>query len=139
MGVVVQALAKSMKVTKVDESLGLIIGYGIVCQRKNADGVWEDYYDLQGDHIPFHVAAKAVADFMANSRVVKEQHDGSQRGETVFAIAVDESIAKALGWTIEQTGVVIGVSVDDDLIAKYKSGERTEYSLGGWATSAEVA
>jgi putative serine protease XkdF len=132
-------LHKTMKVEKVDAELGIVIGYAIVSQRKNADGSWEDYYDLQGDHIPFGEVVKASADFMKNSRVAKEMHSGEQRGETVFAIPVDESIAKSLGWTIQQSGLVIGVALDADLIAKYKSGALTEYSLGGFATSEEIA
>lgn len=132
-------LRKTMKVDKVDDELGIVIGYAIVCQRKAADGRWEDYYDLQGDHIPFGEVIKAAADFMKNSRVAKEMHTGGQRGETVFAIPVDESIAKSLGWTVQQTGLVIGVALDADLIAKYKSGELTEFSLGGVASPEVVA
>ena len=45
------------EVLKVDESLGLVFGWAIVCAENG-----NDYYDLQGDHIPESVMLEAATD-----------------------------------------------------------------------------
>jgi hypothetical protein len=66
--------AKYAEVLKVDDSLGLVLGWAIICKKDGAD-----YYDLQDDHIPEASMLSAAVDFMQNSRVAKEMHEGSQR------------------------------------------------------------
>jgi hypothetical protein len=48
---------------KVDDSLGVVFGYAIVCREKDADGNWVDHYDTQGHHIPEDEMLKASVDF----------------------------------------------------------------------------
>lgn len=113
-------------VLKVDDSLGLVMGYAIVCTE---DG--EDYYDLQGDHIPEDAMLKASLDFMENSRVAKDMHSGDQTGTVVFAWPLTADVAKAFGMEVKKTGLLIAVRPDADTLAKYKDGTFTGFSIGG--------
>ena len=116
------------KVAKVDDDLGLVMGFAIICKENG-----EPYFDVQGDHIPEDAMMKAAADFMANSRVAKEMHDGGQVGSVVFAFPLTEDIAKAMGLgEVENTGLMIAMQPsDDDVLEKFRSGEYTGFSIGG--------
>lgn len=112
---------------KVDESLGLVLGYAIVC---NIEG--EPYYDLHGDHIPEESMLKAAVDFMENSRTMKEMHAGKGKGAVVFAWPMTEEIAKAFSITTKTTGLLVAVKPDDPaVLEKFRSGEYTGFSIGG--------
>lgn len=113
-------------VCKVDESLGLVFGWAIICKQ---DG--EDYFDVQGDNIPEDSMLKASADFMANSRVAKEMHDGEQIGDVVFAWPMTSEIAKAMGIETKNTGLMIAMKPATDVLKRFKSGEYTGFSIGG--------
>ena len=116
-----------VKVEKTDADLGLVFGFAIVCKQ---DG--EDYFDLQGDHIPEDSMLSASTDFMVNSRVAKDMHRGEQSGDVVFAWPLTTEIAKAMGLTTEKTGLMIAVRpYDEDVLRKYDTGEYSGFSIGG--------
>lgn len=116
--------AKSMG---VDDDLGLVFGWGIVSKK---DG--QDYFDLQGDHITEKAMLEASADFMQHSRVAKEMHEGDAAGSVVFAFPLTTDIAKAMGVESGQTGLMIAMKPSDPaVVAKFKSGEYTGFSIGG--------
>lgn len=118
----------NIKVTKVDASLGLVLGWAIICK---VDG--QPYFDLQGDHIPEEVMLKAAADFMANSRAAKAMHAGPDRGSILFAMPMTEEIAKAYGFdTGGKFGLMVAAKFDADVLAKFDTGEYTGFSIGGW-------
>jgi len=115
------------EVVKVDEELGLVMGFAIVCK---IDG--EDYFDLQGDHIPEDTMLKSAFDFMQHSRVVKEMHKGDEVGTVVFAWPLSTDIAKAMGLKTKKTGLMIAIRPsDDDMLEKFKKGKYTGFSIGG--------
>lgn len=114
------------KVLKVDDSLGLVMGYAIVCTE---DG--EPYFDLQGDHIPEDAMLKAALDFMEHSRIAKEMHEGDQAGTVVFAFPMTEDIAKAFGILTKRTGLMIAIRPNADMLQKFQLGELTGFSIGG--------
>jgi hypothetical protein len=115
------------RVFKVDESLGLVFGWAIICK---AEG--KPYYDVQGDHIPEDAMLKAAADFMADSRVAKEMHAGESKGSVVFAWPMTADIAESMGIVTKQTGLMIAMKPDGpEMLAKFKSGEFTGFSIGG--------
>lgn len=122
------SMHRTFKVAGVSKSLGLVFGWAIVCK---VDG--EDYVDLQGDHIPEDVMLEAALDFAENSRVAKEMHTGGQRGTVPMLLPITGDVAKALGITTKQTGLVIAMKPDAELLEKFVSGELTEFSLGGTA------
>lgn len=114
-------------VCKVDQTLGLVFGYAIVCK---VGGV--DYYDTQDDHIPEDSMLEALCDFMIKSRATKDMHSGEQNGNVVFAFPVTTELAKALGWTVEKTGAVVAMKPDNKaILEKYASGEYQGFSIGG--------
>lgn len=114
------------EVAKVDDSLGLVMGYGIVCTE---DG--EPYFDVQGDHIPEDSMMKAALDFMQNSRVAKEMHDGEEAGTVVFAWPMTDDVAKAFGILTRRTGLMIAMRPDADMLKRFQLGELTGFSIGG--------
>jgi hypothetical protein len=115
------------EVCKVDEALGLVFGYAIVSK---VDG--EPYYDLHGDHIPEDAMLEAATDFMLNSRVAKEMHEGEKAGEVVFAFPMTEDISKSLDIDPKRTGLLIAMKPSDPTtLEKFASGEYTGFSIGG--------
>ena len=128
------------KVAKVDEELGLVFGWAMICAEKG-----QDYFDLQGDNIPEDVMLKSTLDFMENSQVAREMHGktpGSQRkqaGTVVFAFPLTADIAKAMDIETSTTGLLIAVKPDAAMLAKFKTGELTGFSIGGSCTREELA
>lgn len=127
---------KYAEVLKVDDGLGLVFGWAIVCKQDGAD-----YWDLQGDCIPEDAMLAATTDFMANSRVSKEMHTGDAAGSVVFAFPLTEDIAKAFGVETKTTGLMIAVKPHDAAtLAKFRDGTYTGFSIGGFrVTDEEVA
>lgn len=115
-------------VVKVDETLGLVMGFAIICTEGD-----EAYFDVQGDHIPEDAMLKAAADFMINSRAAKQMHDGPDVGQVVFAFPLTYETAAAMGINqYEKTGLMIAMKFDDPAIVdKFKSGEYKGFSIGG--------
>lgn len=114
-------------VCKVDEGLGLIFGFAIVCKQGG-----EDYYDLQGDHIPEDSMLKAATDFMASSSRPGNDMHRTDDGTVVFAFPLTSDIAKALDIETPQTGLLIAMRPDNpETLAKAKAGEYRGFSIGG--------
>ena len=114
-------------VVKVDDKLGVVFGWAIVCA---VDG--EDYYDTQGDHIPEDAMLKAATDFMVRSRAAKEMHTGPVKGMVCFAFPMTTDLSAALGITTSKTGLMVGIKPDDPaVLGKFLSGEYVGFSMGG--------
>lgn len=124
---------KTGEVIKTSDELGLVFGLAIVCLE---DG--KPYFDSYGDHVPEDVMLKHAADFMANSRISTDMHaraDGKpvQDGSVVFAFPFTTEIAKSLGIeTVKRTGLLIGMKPSPAVFKKFKSGEYTGFSIGGF-------
>ena len=126
---------KFVPVLKVDESLGLVFGWAIVCKQDGAD-----YFDLQDDHIPEASMLKASADFMASARVARQMHAGEAAGTVVFAFPMTSDIAKAFGVETKTTGLMIALKPDDKaMLDKFRDGTYTGFSIGGWRVTDEEA
>jgi len=117
---------RKAEVVKVSDELGLVFGLAIVCK---VDGA--PYFDLQGDHIPEDAMLKAVTDFMIHSRVAKEMHSGKQIGDVVFAFPLTQEIADSLEITTKYTGCLVAMKPSPEVLAKFKSGEYSGFSIGG--------
>lgn len=72
-------------------------------------------------------------------RASKDMHEGDDIQEVVQMLPVTEELAKALEWDIKKTGLVIALKPTADVLALYKSGARTGFSMGGTGTLTEVA
>lgn len=126
---------KTSNILKVDESLGLVFGYAIVCKENG-----QDHYDRQGDHIPESVMLKASASFAEGARVAKEMHRGEQAGQVVFMFPMTTDIAKSLGIRADRTGLLVAMKPSDpEILRKFASGEYTGFSIGGSADNEAVA
>lgn len=125
---------------KVEESLGLIMGYAIICKQNG-----EDYYDLQGDHIPEDSMLEAATDFMLHSRDGCEMHarqDGEvvKGGTVVFCWPMTTDIAKSLNLKPDMTGLLVAIRPDnEEALAKARNGEYRGFSIGGSRVQDEQA
>lgn len=127
--------AKSFaSVCKVSDELGLVFGWAIV---STIEG--QPYYDTQGDFIPEDSMMKAAADFMENSRVAKDMHAGDPVGSVVFAFPMTAEVAKALGIETQKTGLLIAMKPPADILEKFRSGEYSGFSIGGFRIEDEEA
>lgn len=125
---------KRVKFLKFDEPLGLVFGWAIICKEAG-----EDYWDRQDDHIPEEAMLKATTDFMINSQVAKEMHEGDPIGSILFAFPLTGDIAKAFGLQAERTGLMIAMKpANEDVLEKFRSGEYTGFSIGGVRIEDEV-
>lgn len=116
----------SAAVCKVDEGLGLVFGWAIVCLEKG-----ERHFDLQDDHIPEASMLEAATAYMDGERAAKDMHQGPEVGKVVFAWPLTTDIAKAFGLETDRTGLMIAMRPPSDILAKFKSGEYTGFSIGG--------
>ena len=128
-----QTFQTEVEFLKVEESLGLIMGWAIICKENG-----EPYFDLQGDHIPEEAMLKAAANFMQNSRIAAEMHarnpdkSVTKSGVTVFAWPMTTEIAKAMGIDSPRTGLLVAVKPDNaEALEKARSGQYTGFSIGG--------
>lgn len=134
----------AVRIAKIDEDLGLVFGWAIVCK---IDG--EDYYDLnidaegtfKGQRVPEHITEdamlKATVDFMSGARPGNEMHAGPDKGTFVCAWPMTTDIAKAMGITTAKTGLMVAYKPPADVLAKFKSGEYTGFSIEGARLNAE--
>lgn len=114
------------EVLKVDEQLGLVFGWALVCTE---DG--QPYVDLQDDHVPEATMLRAAAGFADGARVAKEMHSGGQAGTVPFVFPMTADIAKALGLQTRRTGMIVGMRPGPEMLAKFRSGEYRGFSIGG--------
>ena len=122
------------RIVKVDESLGLVFGYAIVCK---IDG--EPYYDLNIDpdgervpeHIPEDAMLKAALGLAEVGAPGNEMHRGPDSGQYPFLFPLTTDIAKALGLEAKQTGLLVAYKPTPEVLEKYKKGEYTGFSIEG--------
>jgi hypothetical protein len=100
----------------------------------------EPVEDWQGDVIHIEDLRTAAHQFITDTRVAKAMHNGSQIGEVVESLIVDDEVAKALGITDPRRGWFVGMHVHSPEIQKrVRSGELTAFSIGGRGTRKEIA
>lgn len=128
------------KVAGVDEGLGLVFGWAIVCKVNG-----EDYYDLNIDHdgkrVPEHITEPAMMkgafNFMKSDRVGNDMHAGPDSGTYVFAFPLTTEIAKAMKIDCPTTGLMVAYAPEPHVLSKFKSGEYTGFSIEGSRVRAE--
>ena len=127
------------EVLKADAALGLVLGWGIVCKKGG-----EDYFDTQGDCIPEESMLEATTDFMKSSRIAGTMHartaDGQvvKAGTVVHSMPLTQQIADIFKLSTEQTGWMVAIAPDPGMLAKFKNGELTGFSIGGKRLEDEV-
>jgi len=127
-------LIQTSQILKVDESLGLVFGFAIICKE---DG--EDYFDLQGDHIPEDVMLKGSTVFAESERVAKEMHEGDSIGGVHFMFPLTQEIADSLEIVTKRTGLLIAMKPESpEVLKKFTDGTYTGFSIGGSAVNKPV-
>jgi hypothetical protein len=58
-------------------------------------------------------------------------HTRLDAGQVVFGFPLTTDIAAAMGITTPKTGFIVGVKPAASVLAKYRSGELTSFSIGG--------
>ena len=122
-----------IEIAKVDDSLGLVFGFGLVTFEKDVE-----YFDVQGDAIDEDGMLEATLDFMLNSRVARDMHKGDPIGELVFGFPLTREIAEMFEITTKRHGFMIGMKPSPEVLAKFQSGEYTGFSIGGRRVEEEV-
>lgn len=131
-----------VSITKVDDNLGVVFGYAIICKQ---DG--KDYFDLNvdrssGKRVPEHITEKAMLEAaldFADSRIAKEMHWEAEEGTVPFIFPLTTEIAKAFGLKTNTTGLLIGMKPKNKrLLKKFQTGEYTGFSIGGSRVKMEV-
>jgi len=117
---------------QVNEDLGLVFGWGIVCTEEGVD-----YFDLQDDHITEKAMLEAATDFIENSRVIKDMHTGEAQGVMIHSLPATAELQRALGISCSQTGWIVGVKPSPALMEKCRSGEHSGFSIGGFVIDSE--
>ena len=123
----------SYRVTKMDESLGLVIGMSIIT---SIDGV--PYTDLQGDEVQEQDLLKTVVAFMESGAPTDTQHNRETDGRVVLSWVFDAETNKAMDVTARKHGWATGLKVSPETFAKFKSGEYTGFSIDGTGERATV-
>jgi hypothetical protein len=133
----------STDLLKVDDALGVVMGYAIVCEELDATGNWVPHFDTQGHHIPEDVMLKSSVEFAQQQIIAKaaskDMHTGENVQDVVQMLAVTKELATALDWQIKKTGLVIVLKPTAEVLELYKTGERTGFSIGGSGQLEEVA
>ena len=118
---------------KVDEGLGLIFGFAIVCTENG-----EEYTDLHGDFIPEDAMLEAATDFMKSRRVACTMHERDasggivQDGGVVHSFPLTADIAKALEIETTRTGWLVALAPDNpETLQKAREGKFAGFSIGG--------
>lgn len=106
--------------------LGLVVGKAMVFTKNG-----EDYYDLQGDHIPKEVGVPAIVDFALNARTHKIMHQGEEVGKFCGLFPITEETCKVLGIKADWEGVAVCIQPDAGTLSKFESGEFRGFSIGG--------
>ena len=114
------------KVAKVDDSLGLVFGWAIICSEGG-----QPYVDTQDDWIPDQVMLKAATKFAKGNRQGGDMHR-CEDGQIVHTMPLTADIAKAFEIECDKTGWMIAMQPDNPkTLEKFISGERTGFSIGG--------
>lgn len=130
------------RIAKVDESLGLVFGWAIVCKVNG-----EDYYDLNIDrstgervpeHIPEDAMTKAALGLMEEGAPGNEMHAGPDSGHYPFLFPLTTDIAKAMGIQTEKTGLMCAYKPEPKVLAKFVDGTYTGFSIEGARIKSEM-
>ena len=124
---------QEFEVMKVNEELGLVFGFGIICKECDEEGCMKDYYDLDNQHIPENVMIKGTTEFMLSDRINNNQHTSNDVGVVVHSFPLTEDIAKSMGIDSAHYGWMVGVKPDADTLEKFRNGEYKGFSIEGRA------
>lgn len=138
-------IVKVSDVLSVDEGHGIVVGYAIVTKIRNDQGVLEDYFDLnvdqdgvhKGKHVGENITDDAVLESYIDVRKSADQlpgndmHAGPDTGVYYDLFPLTEEIAKSLDIVAKRTGLLCVYKPEPDVLAKFKDGTYTGFSIEG--------
>lgn len=139
------ATVSTSQILKVDTALGLVFGFAIVSKLANAEGVLEDYYDLNvdaagphaGKRVPEHITEDAMFKCAVDAAsegvqmAGNDMHAGPDTGTFYFMFPLTTEIAKALEIETKRTGLLVAYKPEPDVLAKFNDGTYTGFSMEG--------
>ena len=131
-------MAKTFKISKLDEDRNLVFGWANVSIRKDGDQI----IDLQGDLIDPEDLEEAAYVFNLEFRKSGVMHDGDAVGELIESLIVTPDKLEAMGLEKDSLplGWWVGFYIDDDeIFAKVKDGTYSMFSIQGKAVREEAA
>jgi len=115
------------KVLKVDEGLGLVFGWGMICT--DADG---QYLDADDEGVSTTEMLKAVTDFSAQAvSPTDDAHDEVPDGTVVFSFPLTKEIAEQFDIDCPVEGWMVAVRPSPEVLKKFADGTYTGFSVGG--------
>lgn len=131
-----KAEMKQKQVFKVDDALGIVFGFGLICS-KVENGQVVKFYDSDNQYISEQTMLKATAEFMESERINNNDHtpgDTADVGVVVFSFPLTQDIAKSMGIQSDFYGWMVGVKPDAETLTKFQTGEYTGFSIEGGCT-----
>lgn len=131
------AKADRFVIAKADDSQQLVFGYASVSKR---DGDAGNLVDLQDDEIDGAVLEKAAYDYVYESGVARDMHQGEPIGRLVEAVAITDEKLKAMGLTrsgAPAMGFWVGYKIPDKATYERVKASRKMLSIGGKCLRAE--
>ena len=121
-------------ITKLNEEQRLVFGWASIIDDENGTPI----IDSQGDVIKSSELEKMAYDFVLNVRKASNMHDKSTIGigDLVEAVVMTTEKQLAMGISKENLlpqGMWVGFNIIPEVFAKIKSGELSDFSIGGKA------
>jgi cation transport regulator ChaB len=113
-------------VTGVNESLGIVFGWGMITDINGAP-----YYDTDNLHINSDLMVKATTGFMEDSRTSNDSHTASDIGMVLHSFPLSKEIALSMGVTSNVNGWMVGVKPNKEILQKFVTGEYRGFSIEG--------
>jgi len=134
-----EKLAKDdrLAIAKTDDVQQLVFGWASVSKR---DGESGNLVDLQDDEIDGPVLEKAAYEYVYDSGVARDMHQGEPIGRLVEAVAITDEKLKAMGLTrsgAPAMGFWVGYKIPDRATYERVKASRKMLSIGGTCTRAE--
>ena len=126
-------MSKETPIFKIEESLGLVFGFGLICE-KVEDGQVVKFYDSDNQHISSETMLKATAEFMETERTNNNDHtpgESADVGVVVFSFPLTKEIADSMGIKSDFYGWMVGVKPDTETLQKFKDGHYKGFSIEG--------
>lgn len=138
-------IVKVSDILSVDEGHGIVVGYAIVTKIRNDAGVLESYFDLnvdtdgihKGKHVGENITDEAVLESYIDVRKSATQlpgndmHEGPDTGVYYDLFPLTEEIADSLDIVAKRTGLLCVYKPEADVLAKFKDGTYTGFSIEG--------
>lgn len=116
------------RVSKLDDSLGLVFGYAF---SSSLDGGKTPHVDYQDDAIDPDFL-KTVTEFIEAGGKTDVNHNFADDGKIVFAWPLTPEINEAMGIKSDVVGLAVAVKPSPETYKRFQSGELTGFSIAGF-------